>query len=62
MGISASLLGLTHYEDLPQEILEKVVAELRKPTDDGTSWPMLSKVCKDWRRVAGTCIGVSVCL
>lgn len=56
MGVNASILGLTHYEDLPLEILEIVVAELRKPIDNGTSWPLLGKVCKDWRRVAGTCI------
>ncbi|KAL0026883.1 hypothetical protein WJX77_008855 [Trebouxia sp. C0004] len=53
MGVNASTLGLTHYEDLPVEILQLVVAEMRKPVDDGSSWPVLSKVCKGWRRAAG---------
>ena len=56
MGVNASTLGLTHYEDLPVEILQLVVAEMRKPVDDGSSWPLLSKVCKDWRHAAGTCL------
>ena len=61
MGVNASILGLTHYEDIPVEILRSVVAEMRKPVDDGSSWPLLSQVCKDWRRAAGTCLRECVC-
>lgn len=61
MGVNASILGLTHYEELPVEILQLVVAEMRKPVDDGSSWPVLSKVCRDWRRAAGTCTQGCVC-
>lgn len=54
MAVNASVLGLTHYEDMPVEILQMIAAGVRKPTDDGTAWPVLSKVCKNWRRAAGT--------
>ena len=61
MGVNASNLGVTHYEDLPSEILQMVVAAMRKPIDDGTSWPKIGQVCKAWRRVAGTGFRLSVC-
>lgn len=56
MGLA---LSLSHYENLPPDILRECVARMTKEgaVDDGTSWPKVSKVCKGWRDIAGRGFG-----
>ena len=53
MGANASVLQLSHWEELPTDVLHGCVAHLEGQVEKGTSWPHVSRVCKDWRRVAG---------
>lgn len=51
MGINASNLLLTNYQDLPDDILLDCLAKL---PDDGLSRRKVGAVCKAWQRTAGT--------
>ena len=50
MGINASNLLLTNYQDLPEDILLECLAKL---PNDGSSRRKLGAVCNTWRRTAG---------
>lgn len=54
MGINASNLQLTNFEDLPPDILRLCIEKLTGPHDDGTSLLKVSRVCRAWKRIAGT--------